>query len=115
MALTRFKLVFFVPKENTRAVLSHLFSKFPNNLGKIGNYEQCAFIQRGTGQFKPVNGANPTIGSVGDLEQVEEDRLEITLNDNEKAGKTVRSVVNELKSVHPYEEVAYDVYKLEDF
>lgn len=51
------------------------------------------------GQFKPIDGADPTIGSVGVLEQVEEDRVEITLIDNEKAGKTVLNVVNELKSV----------------
>jgi hypothetical protein len=45
MTLARFKPVFFVPRENTWAVLGHIFGKFLNNLGKIGNYEQCAFIQ----------------------------------------------------------------------
>lgn len=49
MALSRFKLVFFVPKESTKTVLERLFGKFPNELGKIGNYEQCAFVQRGIG------------------------------------------------------------------
>ncbi|KAF9445491.1 hypothetical protein P691DRAFT_265559 [Macrolepiota fuliginosa MF-IS2] len=115
MALSRFKLVFFIPKDNTKAALQHLFGRFPNELGKIGNYEQCAFVQRGTGQFKPLSGASPTIGSVGTLEYVEEDRVEITLVDRKNAGETVRDAVKELKFVHPYEEVAYDVYKLEDF
>ncbi len=49
MAISRFKLVLFIPAEHTQNVLGHLFRKFPNDLGKIGNYEQCAFIQRGTG------------------------------------------------------------------
>lgn len=52
-----------------------------------------------TGQFKPVDGANPAIGSVGALEYVEEDRVEITLVDRKGAGETVRDAVKELKSV----------------
>lgn len=52
MATTqKFKLVFFTPVSNTRAILDHLFEKYPQVLGKIGNYEQCAFITRGTGQY----------------------------------------------------------------
>jgi len=49
MSLLRFKLVFFAPKNSTRDILNHLFNKFPENLGKIGNYQQCAFITPGTG------------------------------------------------------------------
>ncbi len=48
--MTRFKLVFFSPTNNTRAILEHLFQKYPAEIGKIGEYEQCAFISRGTGQ-----------------------------------------------------------------
>lgn len=51
MSLVRFKLVFFAPKDHTRRILNHLFGKFPEELGKIGEYEQCAFISRGTGQL----------------------------------------------------------------
>ncbi|KAF8216516.1 GTP cyclohydrolase 1 type 2/Nif3, partial [Mycena galopus ATCC 62051] len=86
-----------------------LFNTFPAHVGKIGNYERCAFLTRGTGQFAPIAGANPTIGSVGALEQVEEDRVEVLVLDR------MREVVSALKDVHPYEEVAYDVYKLEDY
>lgn len=60
-------------------------------------------------------GARPTLGSVGELEHVEEDRVETTLFDHKGDGEAVREVITELKSVHPYEEVVYDVYKLEDF
>lgn len=45
----RFKLVFFSPQANTRGILAHLFEKFPKELGKIGQYEHCAFISRGVG------------------------------------------------------------------
>ncbi|KAJ7442294.1 GTP cyclohydrolase 1 type 2/Nif3 [Mycena latifolia] len=109
MSLQRFKLVFFCPAANTRAIVDHLFQKFPATVGKIGNYEHCAFLTRGTGQFRPAAGAQPVIGAVGTLEFVEEDRVEVVVRDQ------VRDVVRELKAVHPYEEVAYDVYKLEDF
>jgi len=108
MSLARFKLVFFSPAPNTRDILKHLFTLFPAHVGKIGNYEQCAFLTRGTGQFAPIAAANPTIGSPGVLEQVEEDRVEVLVLER------VREVVAALKEVHPYEEVAYDVYKLEN-
>ncbi|KAJ7765444.1 GTP cyclohydrolase 1 type 2/Nif3 [Mycena maculata] len=109
MSLSRFKLVFFCPTPHTRAILDHLFDTFPTQVGAIGNYTRCAFLSRGTGQFQPGTDANPTIGAVGTLEHVEEDRVEVIVFDR------MRDVVQELKKVHPYEEVAYDVYKLEDF
>jgi len=74
-----------------------------------------------TGQFIPLTGANPAIGTVGTPEQVEEDRVEVLVRsdacDAEAGGSErveVQRVVEELKKVHPYEEVAYDVYRLED-
>ncbi|KAA1477519.1 hypothetical protein DENSPDRAFT_589017 [Dentipellis sp. KUC8613] len=112
--MSRYKLVFFVPVAATQSVLSHLFSRYPTVLGKIGNYQHCAFVTRGTGQFRPCDGANPTIGAVGTLEHVEEDRVEIVVNDGGDQAD-LKGAIQELKQVHPYEEVAYDVYKLEDF
>ncbi|KAJ7612473.1 GTP cyclohydrolase 1 type 2/Nif3 [Mycena polygramma] len=109
MSLTRFKLVFFSPAPHTQAILNHLFAAFPASVGKIGSYERCAFLTRGTGQFLPTAAAHPTIGAVGAVEHVEEDRVEVLVLER------VREVVQALKDVHPYEEVAYDVYKLEDF
>lgn len=130
--MPRFKLVFFVPVKNTQTVLDHLFAKFPNNVGKIGEYESCAFLTQGTGQFKPGPKANPTIGVPGRMEFVEENRVEVVVNDVGSNAIT-KGVIKELKSVrnafiavrdlsepqlsfqvHPYEEVAYDVYRLED-
>ncbi|KAF9494158.1 hypothetical protein BDN71DRAFT_1005744 [Pleurotus eryngii] len=112
--MNRFKLVFFSPTTDTARILSALFSKNPNNVGKIGNYEQCAFVSRGTGQFKPVSSANPTIGSLECVEYVEEDRVEILVQDQGR-GEEMKETIKALKEIHPYEEVAYDVYRLEDF
>ncbi|SJL09349.1 uncharacterized protein ARMOST_12727 [Armillaria ostoyae] len=109
----KFKLVFFGPSANTQAILNHLFLTFPQQLGNIGKYDQCAFITRGTGQFRPGPGADPTLGPVGQLGRVEEDRVEIVVNDGSK--ELVSKAIQELKKVHPYDEVAYDVFKMEDF
>ncbi|KAH7929589.1 hypothetical protein BV22DRAFT_1102381 [Leucogyrophana mollusca] len=113
MAL-RFKLVFFSPRNSTSGILDSLFKEFPHELGKIGQYEQCAFITPGMGQFKPGPDANPVVGSSGKLEHIEEDRVELIINDKGEKVE-VKKVIHALKIAHPYEEVAYDVYRLEDF
>jgi hypothetical protein len=61
--------------------------------------------------IRPLKGANPTIGAVGEAEEVSEERVEIRCETVE----ITRDAVRVLKEVHPYEEVAYDVVKLEDF
>ncbi len=69
-----------------------------------------SFESRGTGQFLPGEGAVPNIGAVGKLERVEEMRVEVLC-----VGRDVMvGAVGALKKAHPYEEVAYEVYKLED-
>ncbi|KAI0767176.1 GTP cyclohydrolase 1 type 2/Nif3 [Fomes fomentarius] len=113
--MQRYKLVFFTPRPSTQSVLQHLFTRFPNNVGRIGAYGGCAFVSPGTGQFLPLEGANPTIGAVGTPEHVEEDRVEVLLTSQNEDGVEMGAVLQELKKVHPYEEVAYDVYRLEDF
>ncbi|PCH36595.1 hypothetical protein WOLCODRAFT_140517 [Wolfiporia cocos MD-104 SS10] len=116
-----FKLVFFCPVASTQAVLRHLFEQFPRTVGRIGAYGGCAFVSRGTGQFVPLDGARPAVGAVGRPEFVEEDRVEVLVRvsaeDSAEGGERVgmRRVLDELRRVHPYEEVAFDVYRLEDF
>jgi len=107
MSLSKFKLVFFVPKTHTKPVLERLFAYAPERIGAIGNYRSCAFVSGGVGQFVPVDGAKPAIGRVGEMAFVEEDRVEVSVN-----GK-VEDVVEHLKQIHPYEEVAFDVYRVE--
>lgn len=78
--------------------------------GVIGNYTHCTFTIKGTGRFKPVEGANPTIGEVGKLEEVQEDRIETVCT-----GDKLQAILKAIKEVHPYEEPATDVYPIEVF
>ena len=77
--------------------------------GKVGNYTHCSFSSKGIGRFKPEDGANPAIGKVGKLEEVVEERIEITCEQDK-----LTKVISAIREVHPYEEPAIDVYKLEN-
>ena len=77
--------------------------------GNVGDYSHCSFATAGTGQFRPLEGAHPAIGSVGKLERVAETRLEMVLPRGRRA-----AVVAALRAAHPYEEPAFDVLELAD-
>ncbi|HAU32695.1 MAG: NGG1p interacting factor 3 protein, NIF3 [Desulfotomaculum sp. 46_296] len=98
------KLVVFVPPDHAdgvRRAVSHA------GAGWIGNYSECTFQTQGTGTFRPLEGSDPFIGKVGELEKVDEVRLETIL----PAGRA-KDVINAMCGAHPYEEVAYDLYPL---
>ena len=99
-------LVVYVPVGDTDAVLRALFDA---GAGAVGEYRECAFVTRGTGQFRPLEGANPTIGAVGELEKVAENRVEVTLERARRA-----DVVAALRAAHPYEEPAFHVIQTAD-
>jgi ribonuclease HI len=98
------KLVVFVPAEALEAVGDALFAA---GAGRIGDYERCSWHTEGTGTFRPLPGANPTVGEVGEEEHVAEVRLETVFPAERHA-----AVVAALRAAHPYEEPAYDVYPL---
>ena len=100
------KIVIFVPETHTD-VVREVMGKA--GAGKIGNYSFCSFSSKGIGRFKPEQGASPHIGSIGKPEEVIEERIEMICS-REK----LQTVVKAVKEVHPYEEVALDVYPLED-
>ena len=100
------KLVVFVPLSHTDAVRQALGEA---GAGKIGNYDFCSFSSRGTGRFRGNEKTNPAIGEAGKYEVVEEERIEVVM-----PREILKKVVEKVKSVHPYEEVAFDVYSLED-
>src|SRR4051812_44695105 len=77
--------------------------------GVIGDYDSASFSSPGEGRFRPLEGANPTIGRVGDLEVVDEVRIECVLPRAARA-----RVVAAMLAAHPYEEPAYDVVELAD-
>ena len=94
-------LVVYVPVGDTDALLQALFDA---GAGALGAYRDCAFVTRGTGQFRPVEGADPAIGTIGDVEKVAENRVEVVLERGLRDG-----VVAALRAAHPYEEPAFHV------
>lgn len=105
MAAALYKLVVFVPITNAPAVREAIGTAGGGTLGK---YSFCSFSMKGVGRFKPEAGANPHIGAVGQLEEVREERIEVTVHKD-----VVGNVIKAMKQAHPYEEVAYDLYSLE--
>ncbi|MDE2126930.1 MAG: Nif3-like dinuclear metal center hexameric protein [Armatimonadetes bacterium] len=100
------KLAIFVPTEHldrVRAAAAHA------GAGSIGNYRECSFATSGCGTFTPGEGAQPWFGSVGTLARIDEVRLEMTA-----AACNIGSIMDAVRSVHPYEEVAFDVYLLQN-
>ena len=89
----RFKLVFFVPQANVGACKAAIFAAGAGRFPGAGNYTECCWTAAGTGQFRPGDAANPHIGRPGELEEVEESRVE-TLCVGED---TVRKAVDALK------------------
>lgn len=101
-----YKLAFFVPVEDAETVKEAVFE---TGAGRIGDYEACCFQTPGTGQFRPLDGADPHIGKVGALEFVDELKVELVCGDDH-----IQAAIAALKLAHPYEEVAYDVWALAD-
>ena len=101
-----FKIAVFTPHEAVDAVRAALSSA---GAGAVGNYAECSFRAPGIGSFKPLKGAEPYIGQVGRLEEVEEYRLEMLVPES-----LLSQAIEAMRAVHPYEEVAYDIYRLEN-
>lgn len=100
------KLVVFVPEDYANHVREAIGEA---GAGFIGNYSHCTFNTEGIGTFKPLDGTNPFIGEKGKLEHVKEVRIESVFPSSMQA-KVVRAMLK----AHPYEEVAYDIYSLEN-
>jgi dinuclear metal center YbgI/SA1388 family protein len=99
-------LVFYCPKKYASSVRKELFDK---GAGNIGFYNNCSFKFTGQGTFKPLLGSNPFIGSVGKLQQKEEECISLVF-----PKYLQKDIIKVLKENHPYEEVAYQVYDLEN-
>lgn len=103
--MKKYKIVVYVPESHGDALREAMGDA---GAGKIGNYSHCTFTLKGTGRFKPEAGANPTVGEVGKLQEITEDRIE-TVCSEEK----LKDILAAIKKVHPYEEPATDVYPIE--
>lgn len=98
------KITTFVPKLYVESVRSAMFNA---GAGSIGEYDSCSFNASGTGTFKAGKNANPFVGKIGELHQEEEVKIEVVAHES-----IINKVVNAMTKVHPYEEVAYDLYPL---
>ena len=102
-----YKLCFFVPEEHAESVKQALFRA---GAGRIGDYDCCSWEAPGTGQFRPLAGSDPFIGHQGEIEKVPELKVEMVCVDDH-----IRAVVAALRQAHPYEEPAFDVWRVEVF
>ncbi|KUI03031.1 Nif3-like dinuclear metal center hexameric protein [Mycobacterium sp. IS-3022] len=98
------KWVVFVPGENSEALREAMFAA---GAGRIGDYSHCCWTTTGTGQFLPHDGASPAIGTLGAVEQVSEDRVEVIAPARLRA-----RVLAAMREAHPYEEPAFDIFAL---
>ncbi|MGK0148971.1 NGG1p interacting factor NIF3 [Pseudomonas putida] len=102
-----YKLAFFVPASHVEVVKAAVFAA---GGGRIGDYDHCAWQTLGQGQFRPLDGSQPFIGQTGQVEVVEEWKVELVVAD-----ELIAQVVAALKQSHPYETPAYEVWQLAEF
>lgn len=98
------KFVVYVPETHADVVRETLGKL---GAGKIGDYTYCSFSTKGVGRFLPSDTAHPAIGEIGKLEAVVEEKIETVCYKDE-----LQNLIDGVNAVHPYEEVAYDVYPL---
>jgi dinuclear metal center YbgI/SA1388 family protein len=100
------KLVTYIPETHLDMVRNAIFEA---GAGVIGNYDQCGYASSGTGSFRGNENTNPFVGEKGKIQFEKEVRFETILYSHLK-----NRVVKALLDSHPYEEVAYDLYSLEN-
>ena len=100
------KLVVFVPDSNKQEVQNAIFKA---GGGGIGNYDECSFSGSGQGTFRAGEGADPFVGSIGERRSESEQRLEVIVENS-----CLSRVIGAMTAAHPYEEVAYDLYPIDN-
>ncbi|MDX8045964.1 Nif3-like dinuclear metal center hexameric protein [Gracilibacillus sp. S3-1-1] len=98
------KFIVYVPKTHTDKLIEAIGNA---GAGHIGNYSHSTFRSPGTGAFKPLEGTNPYLGRQGEIEEVEEYKVETVMKK-----KQLSQVLAAAQKVHPYEEMAYDIIPL---
>ncbi|MFW5443477.1 MAG: NGG1p interacting factor NIF3 [Methylococcaceae bacterium] len=99
-----YKLCFYIPETHVEQVKQALFDK---GAGKIGLYDHCSWQVLGIGQFRPLEGSDPFLGTQHNIETVAEYKVEMVCEDG-----VVADVVKELIHTHPYQEPAYEIYQI---
>ncbi len=98
------QLVFYVPVAQAEAVKEAVFAA---GGGRIGDYDRCCWQTLGSGQFRPLPGSQPYLGTTGKVEQVEELRVELVVPEPALPG-----VLAALLAAHPYETPAYSYWPI---
>ena len=101
-----YKISVFIPETHLETVKTAMFEA---GAGRIGDYDSCAWQCLGQGQFRPLENSKPFIGQPGEVETVMEYKVEMVCEDT-----LIKSSIAAMKQAHPYEEPAYDVWKLEE-
>ena len=99
-----YKLCFYVPEPHLEQVKAAVFAA---GAGRIGDYDSCCWQVQGQGQFRPLAGSDPFLGRRGEVEQVDEYRVELVCE-----ADRIKPVVEAMLAAHPYEEPAWDVMAL---
>ena len=102
-----YKLSFFVPESHLEQVKLALFAE---GVGRIGDYDCCAWQTLGEGQFRPLAGSHPHLGKQGVVERVSEWKVEMVCEES-----LIHQAVECLKKNHPYEEPAYEVWEINNY
>ena len=102
-----YKISFFVPELQLDQVKQAMFKE---GAGRVGDYDQCCWQSKGHGQFRPLADSKPFIGKQGTVETVEEYKVEMVCGDD-----CIEAVIKALYQAHPYEEPAYEAWRVEDF
>lgn len=100
------QLTVYVPKDYTESLKNALFSA---GAGNIGFYDECSFSINGNGTFRPIEGSNPFSGQQHIRENADEDMISVIFE-----GYKQGQIISAMKSAHPYEEVAYQIYSLDN-
>ena len=95
----------YVPETHAEAVKQAMFEA---GAGRIGNYDCCCFQTVGRGQFRPLDGASPYLGSAGQVEHVTEWKLEMIFPEEK-----LREVISALRRAHPYETPAFQHWSVD--
>jgi hypothetical protein len=100
------QLVVYCPTKNAEKLKTALFN---NGAGAIGNYDQCSFTSVGMGTFNANENCKPFVGEIGEQHNENEDRIEVIYPKHKE-----KAILNAMKMAHPYEQVAHQIYVLEN-
>lgn len=100
-----YKIEFYVPEHNVEQVKMAMFDA---GAGRVGDYDACAWQTLGQGQYRPLAGSQPYLGTQDKIETVSEYKVELVC-----AEEFLTKVIKALNTTHPYEEVAYSVFRIE--